>query len=224
MRRIHYLEDSRAHRILWLLEELGLDYEIELYRRGPDLRAPVALKQIHPLGKSPVLEDDGRIIAESGAITEYLVDRYGDETGLRPAPGSDAALRYSYWMHYAEGSAMPLLLQKLLFTMLPERIPALIRPVARMISKGALSKLVDPQLKDHLAFWESELARDGWFAGDHFTAADIMMSFPVEAGADRALDGEPTPAIARYLAAIRARPAYARALERGAYRYSGSGG
>lgn len=223
MRRVHYLEDSRAHRILWLLEELGLDYEIELYRRGSDLRAPEALKRIHPLGKSPVLEDDGRIIAESGAITEYLVDRYGGETGLRPAPGSDAALRYSYWMHYAEGSAMPLLLQKLLFTMLPQRIPALIRPVARMISNGALAKLVDPQLKEHLAFWESELARDGWFAGDHFTAADIMMSFPVEAGAERALDGTPPPAIARYLAAIRARPAYTRALERGAYRYSGTG-
>lgn len=223
MRRVHYLEDSRAHRILWLLEELGLDYEIALYRRGSDLRAPEALKQIHPLGKSPVLEDDGRIVAESGAITEYLVDRYGGATGLRPAPGSDEALRYSYWMHYAEGSAMPLLLQKLLFTMLPKRIPALIRPVARMISNGALAKLVDPQLNDHLAFWESELARDGWFAGDHFTAADIMMSFPVEAGAERTLDGAPSPAIARYLSAIRARPAYARALERGAYRYSGSG-
>lgn len=224
MRRLHYLEDSRAHRILWLLEELGLDYEIELYRRGSDMRAPAALKQIHPLGKSPVLEDDGRIIAESGAITEYLVDRYGAGTGLRPEPGSDAALRYSYWMHYAEGSAMPLLLQKLLFTILPGRMPALLRPVARMICNGALAKLVDPQLKDHLAFWESELASDGWFAGGEFTAADIMMSFPVEAGAERALNGPPPPAIAAFLTAIRARPAYVRALERGAYRYSGSGG
>lgn len=223
MRRVHYLEHSRAHRILWLLEELGLDYEIEMYRRAPDMRAPAALKKVHPLGKSPVLEDDGRIVAESGAITEYLIDHYGADSGLGPGAGEDAALRYSYWMHYAEGSAMPLLLLKLLFSKLPGRVPALIRPVARMISNATLSTLVDPQLKDHLAFWESELSRDGWFAGDAFSAADIMMSFPVEAGADRALGGSPPPAIARYLAAIRARPAYMHALERGAYRYSGTG-
>lgn len=222
MRRIHYLEHSRAHRILWLLEELGLDYDLVMYRRASDMRAPETLKAIHPLGKSPVLEeDDGTIVAESGAITEYLVDRYGAGSGLKPAPGTPAALRYSYWLHYAEGSAMPLLLQKLLFTLLPGRMPALLRPVARMISKGALGTLVDPQLKDHLAFWESELSRDGWFAGPEFTAADIQMSFPVEAGADRAMEGEPTPAIARYLAAIRARPAYIRAVEKGAYRYAG---
>ncbi|MGR3758654.1 glutathione S-transferase family protein [Roseobacteraceae bacterium NS-SX3] len=223
MRRVHYLEDSRAHRILWLLEELGLDYETVLYRRRPDMRAPAELKQVHPLGKSPVLEDAGRSIAESGAITEYLVDRYGADSGLRPAAGSDAALRWSYWMHYAEGSAMPLLLQKLLFSKLPGRAPVLIRPVARMISDKALATLVDPQLKDHIAHWERELACEGWFAGPDFTAADIMMSFPVEAGADRAMEGPPPPAISRFLKAIRARPAYQRALERGAYRYSGTG-
>ena len=222
MRRVHYLEDSRAHRILWLLEELGLDYEIKTYKRGPDMRAPRELKNIHPLGKSPVLEEDSAVYAESGAITGYLVDRYDTSGAFKPEPGTENGERYRYWMHYAEGSAMPLLLQKLLFTMLPKRAPALIRPVARKISDTALDKMVDPQLADHLAFWESELARDGFFAGPEFTAADIMMSFPVEAAADRAMEPGPGPATAAYLQAIRARPAYQKAVEKGAYRYSGS--
>ncbi len=222
MRRVHYLEDSRAHRILWLLEELGLDYDIKTYKRGPDMRAPRELKNIHPLGKSPVLEEDNAVYAESGAITGYLIDRYDTSGAFKPAPGTENGERYRYWMHYAEGSAMPLLLQKLLFTMLPKRAPALIRPVARKISDTALDKMVDPQLADHLAFWESELGRDGYFAGPDFSAADIMMSFPVEAAADRAMENGPGPATAAYLKAIRARPAYQKAVEKGAYRYSGS--
>ena len=186
------------------------------------MRAPRELKNIHPLGKSPVLEEDSAVYAESGAITGYLVDRYDTSGAFKPEPGTENGERYRYWMHYAEGSAMPLLLQKLLFTMLPKRAPALIRPVARKISDTALDKMVDPQLADHLAFWESELARDGFFAGPEFTAADIMMSFPVEAAADRAMETGPGPATAAYLQAIRARPAYQKAVEKGAYRYSGS--
>ena len=212
---VHYLNNSRAHRILWLLEELGLAYEVKTYQRGPDMRAPASLKAVHPLGKSPVIEDGGRIIAESGAIIEYLIETYGEGKGLKPAAGTDEALRYRYWLHYAEGSAMPLLLLKLLFLRLPGQLPFFLRPVANLIAKGVQSKLVDPQLADHLAFWNSELARDGWFAGSAFSAADIAMSFPVEAGLTRMKEMGEIGAVRRYLDAIRARPAYQQALKKG---------
>lgn len=223
---VHYLENSRAHRILWLLEELGLPYEIMSYRRGPDMRAPAELKRVHPLGKSPVIEDGGRIIAESGAIIEYLLDHHGATSGLRPQPdedGGDARLRYNYWLHYAEGSAMPLLVMKLIASRLPSQVPLLVRPVAQLIARGLQDRLTDPQLTEHMGFWETELSRDGWFAGRSFTAADIAMSFPVEAGLSRfKMKGE-MPAISRYVAAIRARPAYQQALSRGgAYVYAKS--
>ncbi|WP_165218557.1 glutathione S-transferase family protein [Affinirhizobium pseudoryzae] len=212
---VHYLNNSRAHRILWLLEELGLSYEVKIYQRGADMRAPASLKAVHPLGKSPVIEDQGRIIAESGAIIEYLVETYGEGKGLKPAAGTDEALRYRYWLHYAEGSAMPLLLLKLLFLRLPSQLPFFLRPVASLIATGVQAKLVDPQLADHLAFWNGELARGGWFAGSAFTGADIAMSFPVEAGMTRMKSMGDVRAVRRYLDAIRARPAYRRALEKG---------
>lgn len=215
---VHYLEKSRAHRALWLLEELGLDYEVKTYRRTKDFRAPESLKAVHPLGKSPVIEDDGRVVAESGAITEYLVERYGGES-LRPAAGTEERLRYTYWMHYAEGSAMPLLVMKLIFSRLPAQMPFVLRPVARMISGGVNGKLIDPQLADHLALWKTELARDGYFAGKEFSAADIAMSFPVEAGLTRIADGRDVAVLRRWLEAIRARPAYQRAITRGGDTY-----
>lgn len=220
---VHYLDNSRAHRILWLLEELGLEYEIKHYKRGPDMRAPASLKKVHPLGKSPVIEDKGRIIAESGAIIEYLIDTYGEAARLRPAPGTDERLRYTYWLHFAEGSAMPLLLMKLVFLRIPAQVPFFIRPIASMISKAVQDKLTDPQLADNVAFWNTELARGGWFAGSEFSAADIAMSFPVEAGMTRIGKMGEAGAIQAYLDRIRARPAYKRALERGgAYAYSNS--
>jgi len=215
---VHYLEKSRAHRALWLLEELGLDYEVKTYRRTPDFRAPESLKAVHPLGKSPVIEDDGRIVAESGAITEYLVEKAGGES-LRPAAGTEDRLRYTYWMHYAEGSAMPLLVMKLIFSRLPSQMPFFLRPVARMISGGVNGKLIDPQLDDHLALWTAELARDGYFAGRDFSAADIAMSFPVEAGLTRIAGGQDVAVLRRWLEAIRARPAYQRAIARGGDTY-----
>ncbi|NBB50663.1 glutathione S-transferase [Rhizobium sp. CRIBSB] len=211
---VHYLDNSRAHRILWLLEELGLDYEVTVYRRAKDYRAPESLKLIHPLGKSPVIEDKGRMIAESGAIMEYLIETYGGE-GLRPAAGTEERLRYRYWMHYAEGSAMPLLVMKLIFARIPGQVPFFIRPVARMISQGVSRKLLDPQLADHLDLWVAEVAKDGWFAGKDFSAADIAMSFPVEAGMTRIAQGRDTTALRGWMERIRARPAYQRALARG---------
>lgn len=220
---VHYLEDSRAHRILWLLEELGVEYEIKTYKRGADMSAPASLKDVHPLGKSPVIEDDGTIVAESAVILEYLIDKYGADTTLRPTPGTDAALRYRYWMHYSEGSAMPLLVMKLVFTKIPDRAPLILKPLMKKVFAAVSAQLTDPQLKAHGEFWEKELSRDGWFAGPEFTAADIMMSFPIETGMERIPYDERPDALYAYLEAIHQRPAYRRALQRGgAYRYGGN--
>ena len=184
MLAFHHLNNSRSQRVLWLLEELGVPYEILRYQRQPDMRAPAELRAIHPLGKSPVITDNGNTIAESGAIVEYLVDTYGDGR-LIPPPKTPERLRYTYWLHYAEGSAMSPLLLKLLFTLMPKRAPALLRPLVRKVSNQALTTLVNPQLKQHMAYWEGELAKTEWFAGHEFTAADIQMSFPLEAAAAR---------------------------------------
>jgi glutathione S-transferase len=214
MLTVHHLNNSRSQRVLWLLEELGLPYEIVRYQRQPDMRAPAELRAIHPLGKSPVITDNGNTIAESGAIAEYIIDSYG-EGRLIPPPKTPERLRYSYWLHYAEGSAMPPLLLKLLFTLMPKRAPALLRPLVRKVSNQALTKLVNPQLKQHMAYWESELGKSEWFAGNEFTAADIQMSFPLEAAAARGGLEQGHPRAMAFLDRIHARPAYKRALEKG---------
>ena len=218
---VHHLADSRSQRVLWLLEELGVDYEVKRYERDPRTRlAPSELKAVHPLGKSPVLRDGDVTVAETGAVVEYLLDTYG-QGRLRPPAGTEAGRRFTYWLHYAEGSAMPPLLLKLVFNMLPRRSPAMMRPLVRNIANKAQSSFVDPQTRAHVDYWEAELARHEWFAGDAFSAADIMMSFPVEAGADRAFDVEAQPRLKAFLQRIHARPAYVRALDRGgAYTYA----
>jgi glutathione S-transferase len=214
MLTVHHLNNSRSQRLLWLLEELGLAYEIVRYQRLPDMRAPAELRAIHPLGKSPVIIDNGNTIAESGAIIEYLIETYG-QGRLIPPPKTPERLRYTYWMHYAEGSAMPPLLLKLLFTVMPKRAPALLRPVVRKVSTQVLTALVNPQLKQHMDFWEAELSKSEWFAGEAFTAADIQMSFPLEAAAARAGLEQRHPKATAFLDRIHARPAYQRALEKG---------
>lgn len=220
---VHYLNNSRAHRILWLLEELGVPYDVKTYQRRPDMRAPESLKAIHPLGKSPVVTDGDLVLAESGAITEYFISSH-PEARLAPERYTPDHLRYTYWLHYAEGSAMPILQTKLIFAIIPDQVPFFIRPIARAISNGVSRQFLDPQIEDHVALWEKELSRDGWFAGKAFTAADILMSFPVEAGASRIDFKKETPAIAAYIEAIRSRPAYQRALERGgAYNFAKAG-
>jgi len=212
---VHHLNNSRSQRVLWLLEELGLEYDIKFYQRDPKtMLAPQSLRDVHPLGKSPVITDGDLTIAESGAIVEYLVERYGNGKFI-PEAGTPERLRYRYWLHYAEGSAMPLLLMKLIFSRLPKSVPGLIRPVARLICNGVLGRMVDPQLKRHLQYLEGELSKSTWFAGNTFSAADIQMSFPVEGARSRGgLDGH-YPNLLKYLEAIHARPAYQRALERG---------
>jgi glutathione S-transferase len=214
MLTVHHLNNSRSQRVLWLLEELEVPYEIVHYQRQSDMRAPKELRAIHPLGKSPVITDAGNTIAESGAIVEYIVDTHGDGR-LIPQPKTPERLRYCYWLHYAEGSAMPLLLLKLLFALMPKRAPALLRPVVRKVCSQALTALVNPQLRQHMAYWEGELSKSQWFAGDVFTAADIQMSFPLEAAAARAGLDQGHPNAMAFLERIHARPAYQRALKKG---------
>jgi len=214
MLTVHHLNNSRSQRVLWLLEELGVPYEIVRYQRQPNMLAPKELRQIHPLGKSPVITDNGNTIAESGAIIEYIVDTYG-EGRLIPPPKTPERLRYTYYLHYAEGSAMFPLLQKLIFTLMPRRAPALMRPMVSLVSNKALATMVDPQLRSHMAFWEGELAKTEWFAGADFTAADIQMSFPLEAASARGGLGADHPKCMAFLQRIHARPAYQRALEKG---------
>jgi glutathione S-transferase len=213
---VHHLNNSRSQRILWLLEELGLAYEIKKYQRDPKtMLAPPELRAVHPLGKSPVIQDGDTIVAESGAIIEYLTGRYGDGR-LAPAPGTPERMRYTYFLHYAEGSAMPPLLLKLVFDRVENSpAPFFVRPIARAIANKVKDGFVLPQIRQHLAFLEGELAERAWFAGDAFSAADIQMSFPLEAAAARGgLDGK-YPKLSAFLERIHARPAYQRALERG---------
>lgn len=212
---VHHLNDSRSQRVLWLLEELGAAYEVRRYQRDPKtMLAPAALKAIHPLGKSPVLDDGEARVAETGAIVEYLLETH-PASGLRPVAGTAEARRFTYWLHYAEGSAMTPLLLKLIFGAIPGRVPFLVRGVAKGISKGMNAAMIDPQITAHTAYWEAELGRSEWFAGDAFSAADIMMSFPVEAAGSRIAYGADKPKLKAFLQKIHARPAYQRALERG---------
>jgi len=213
---VHHLNDSRSQRVLWLLEELGLPYEIKHYQRDrATMLAPDSLRQVHPLGKSPVITDGDATVAESGAIIEYLAERYGNGR-LMPAAGTPEKLRWRYWMHFAEGSAMSPLLLKLVFMKIASaKMPFFVKPIARGISDRVLSTLVDPNLKRHLDFMEAELGKSEWFAGSEFSAADIQMSFPLEASAQRAGLDASRPRLMAYLKRIHARPAYVRALERG---------
>lgn len=212
---VHHLNDSRSQRVLWLLEELGLDYEVMRYERDPRTKlAPAELKAIHPLGKSPVVDDGEARVAETGAIVEYLLEAHGHGR-LKPAAGTPEARRFTYWLHYAEGSAMTPLLLKLIFGEIPKRTPWLVRPVAKGISRAVGVAMVDPAITTHTAFWEAELAKSEWFAGDTFSGADIMMSFPVEAATSRTPYGPDKPRLAAFLQRIHARPAYQRALSRG---------
>ena len=214
---VHHLQNSRSQRVLWLLEELGLPYQIVEYERDPKtLLAPASLRAVHPLGKSPVIIDDGTKVAESGAIIEYLVDKYGQDSGLKPPAGSLQRLRYTYWLHYAEGSAMPPLLLSLVFARLPKApMPFFLKPIVRGISEKVRSGYVAPQIKLHLDYMEAELLKGGWFTGKEFSAADIQMSYPIEAASMRAGLDASRPKLWDWLQRIHARPAYQRAIARG---------
>jgi glutathione S-transferase len=213
---VHHLENSRSQRILWLLEELGVPYEVKRYSRNPEtMLAPPELRTVHPLGKSPVVTDDGRTVAESGAIIEYLVERYGNGR-LIPPPGTPERVRYAYWMHYAEGSAMPPLLIKLVFDRVETApMPFFVKPFARAIAGKVKRTFIAPQIALHLDYMEGELAKSPWFAGNDLTAADIQMSFPLEAAAARGGLDASRPKLMAFLERVHAMPAYKRALEKG---------
>jgi len=216
---VHHLNNSRSQRILWLLEELGLDYEVKRYQRNPQtMLAPPELRAVHPLGKSPVITEKSAsgdlTLAESGAIVEYLADRHGAGR-LAPAPDSPQRVRYLYWLHFAEGTAQPPSLLKLLFDRIKSRSPLLVRPIARAIADRALAAYVLPNIERNLDFMESELGKNEWFAGAQFSAADIQMSFPVEAYRARGGLDEKRPRLMHFLEKIHSRAAYRRAIERG---------
>jgi len=213
---VHHLNNSRSQRILWLLEELGLEYEIRRYQRdAKTMLAPPELRQVHPLGKSPVITDEGRTIAESGAIIEYLVGRYGNGR-LIPAADSPERLRYTYWLHYAEGSLQPLLLMKLFFDRIEKSpMPFFAKPIAKAISARVKDSFIVPNLERNFDYLEGELGRGAWFAGEEFSAADVQMSFPLEAAVSRGGLDAKRPKLMAFLERIHARPAYKKAIERG---------
>ena len=212
---VHHLNNSRSQRLLWLLEELGIPYEIKRYQRDAQtMLAPPELRHVHPLGKSPVITDGDVTLAESGAIMEYLLERYGMGR-LMPKPATPEKVRYTYWMHFAEGSAMPPLVMKLVLGRMAKGAPMLIRPVARAIANRVMDGFVQPNITRQLDYMEAELNRSTWFAGNEFSAADIQMSFPVEAAAARGGLDANRPRLMEFLNRIHGREAYRTALERG---------
>ena len=217
---VHHLENSRSQRVLWLLEELGLPYEVKRYARNrKTMLAPPELKQVHALGKSPVITErttDGDItVAESGAIIEHLLDSHGNGQ-LRPAAGTPERRQFSYWLHFAEGSAMPYLVMKLVFDQVRKApVPFFIKPVVKGVADKVTQSFLMPNISQQLAFIEGTLAQQPWFAGPEFTAADVQMSYPLEAAAERVGLGDGHPHIAAWLKRIHERPAYKRALARG---------
>ncbi|NLU12805.1 MAG: glutathione S-transferase [Gammaproteobacteria bacterium] len=213
---VHHLNNSRSQRILWMLEELDLPYEIKRYQRdAKTMLAPDSLRQVHPLGKSPVITDGALTIAESGVIIDYLARTYGDPAA-RPAPGSQQWIDYNYWLHYAEGSLMPFLLLRLVFAKIKTSpMPFFVKPVAKGIADKTAKQFINPQLHNHLDFIEAHLGKNQWFLGDELSVADFQMSFPLEAALARGIVGRNRPNIANYVKRYQARPAYQRALEKG---------
>ncbi len=216
MLTLHHLENSRSQRILWLLEELGVDYRLKLYKRDPVTSlAPPELQAIHPLGKSPIITDGDTVVAESGAIIEYLVGKY-DNGRLRPAEGTPERLAWTYWLHYAEGSFMPLMIVSLIMSRIENApMPFFLKPVAKGIAAKVRSNYLEPNVKRNQAFMEAALGKSTWFCGNTMTAADMQMSFAVEAAEVRTDLTSHYPNLLRFLQRIRALPAYQRALEKG---------
>lgn len=215
---VHHLENSRSQRILWLLEELGLDYEIKRYGRDKETGlAPPELLDVHPLGKAPVITDGDKTIAESGAIIEYLMYEY-DEGRLRPEEGTSDRLAYNYWLHYAEGTFASLMLLSLIMGRIEDApLPFFLKPIARGIAGKVRDGYLDHNVTRNLEFMEAALAGSQWFCGDLFTAADVQMSFALEAAEVRTDLSSSYPHLAEFLHTIRTRPAYGRALDKGGH-------
>ena len=213
---VHHLNNSRSQRILWLLEELGVDYAIKTYQRDNEtMLAPVELRDVHPLGKAPVVTDGDQSLAESGAIIEYLVDKY-DSGRLKPAQESAERLQYTYWLHYAEGSFIPLMLISLIVSRIENApVPFFVRPVVKGVAGKIRSGYLDSNVRRHLEYMNDHLSNQTWFCGSEFTAADIQMSYAVEAAAARASLEDNYPALQQFLDRIRAMPSYRLAIDKG---------
>lgn len=210
---LHHLENSRSQRIAWALELLGVEYEVKTYLRTPEKMAPETLRRIHPLGHAPVLEDGEITIAESGAILEFLVDEYDPEKRLKPQTKAQRCA-YHYWLHFAEGSFMPLLTMMLIFRKIAAQpMPFFVRPIAKSISNKVVSGFIEPRLRDVLSLIEDHLSQNHWFVGDKLSAADIQMSFPILA-MNATMSLENYPHIERWVASVRKDPAYQRAVAR----------
>ena len=216
MLTVDRLENSRSHRILWLLEELGLDYQVKRYGRDKTTNlAPPELRAVHPLGKSPVITDGDVTVAESGLIVEYLIEKYGNGR-LLPAAGTAGHLQYRYWLHYAEGTFMPLMIIALILNRIETApVPFFIKPITKGIATKAMAAYAGPNIKLNLEYMEAALQKSTWFCGDEMTGADILMSFPIEAAATRTDLPQGYPALNEFQQRIRALPAYQRAIEKG---------
>lgn len=211
---VHHLNNSRSQRVLWMLEELEVPYQIKQYQRESTMLAPESLKKVHPLGKSPVITDENRVIAESCAILEYLQERYDTEYRLKLLD-EDERLQSRYWLHYAEGSLMPLLVMKLIFSRMGKPpVPWLLRPIGSAFGKGVQKGYLDKQLSTHREFIEQHLAKNAWFAGSQFSIADVQMSFPIQALSARGGAASST-AIQAWLNKVQNRAAWQRALQKG---------
>jgi glutathione S-transferase len=216
MLTVHHLENSRSQRILWLLEELEVDYEIQRYERDKTTGlAPPELFAVHPLGKSPVISDDGVTVAESGLIVEYLIEKYGNGR-LMPEIATPEHLQFRYWIHYAEGTFMPLMIISLILTRIETApMPFFLKPVAKKIAEKTRAAYSGPNTKLNLDYLETTLQNSAWFCGAEMSGADIMLSFPIEAAATRVNLSKDYPALEEFRQRIRKRPAYERALEKG---------
>lgn len=214
---LHHLENSRSQRILWLLEELGVDYEIKLYKRDPKTNlAPDELKAIHPLGKSPLITDGGKVIAESAVIVNYLIRNYDKDGRFTTAPDSEAAQQNEYWLHFAEGSLMPYLVMSLVFTKVKTApMPFFVRPVAKGIADQVMKSFISPNVENSLRFIEDHLSKNMWFAGENMSASDFQMIFPLEAAMTRSGIASKLPAINAWVKKVHALPAYQNALKKG---------
>ena len=220
---VHHLETSRSQRILWLLEELGVPYELKIYARDKATKlAPPALKKIHTLGKSPVITDGNEVVAESGAIIEYLVETYGaqataaDLAHLQPALRTPEHRQCRFWMHYAEGSLMNWMVMRLVFMTIPTQpMPFFVKPIAKALCAKVQAKLIDPNVNTAIDFMEQHLSQNTWFAGEHLTMADFQMSFAVEATLSRSSKAQACPHLRAYQQRMQARPAYQRGIAKG---------
>ena len=219
---VHHLNNSRSQRILWMLEELNQEYEIIGYERDlKTLQGPKSLRNIHPLGKSPVITDDSNgeqiLIAESGAIVEYLLQNYGKNSSLIiPETGSQQERDYLYWLHFSEGSLMPPLLLRLIFERVKKaRVPFFVKPITKAVAHKVLTEYVNPNINRLLDFIEASLKGKNWFLGDQLSGADIQMSFPLETSLARGLVNEHYTCIQSYVERIHEQPGYQAALKKG---------